>query len=450
MYVCSNYFILYILCRVCETVKQCYKSFLKELRIADMEATPVFAAMIKEKTTEKDIKKRFTTVIMASGIAHDENHSCDEPNYRHTCAGHAEAICYHLAHVYLAKQIEFFQTDGVGVLSQSVNKEGFHISPEYKFHLFTTHLPCGFIAKKSSVPTLSWITPFTKNPHVIECSPRILINSYLGIQGPLTHLFARPVYIDNVIILTKQSTTSLNKISLSIPDSDVFAYHGPNIIMHDCDPKTIFEHHENIRTSSSELQGQDKAECITSKQGYACYALIPVKGEQDNTFPPSYKLEKKKEALEPSSQNKPFDEIPLWNDDIVTKEACKAHYENLKDAMRTLADALKVDTALDTLKQHIDDCLNDCQTNIKNNLVKMNELVDEQQYKKFLNLCNSTEKIFEEIQKQLSIKSKQLLMREKLDELIKKVKKESEQKVELLDCCWNRYCKKIKDDLELK
>ena len=47
---------------------------------------------------------------------------------------------------------------------------------------------------------LSWKRPFEEKPHCLQCSSLILINAFLGIQGPLSHLFVKPIYISSITI----------------------------------------------------------------------------------------------------------------------------------------------------------------------------------------------------------------------------------------------------------
>ena len=419
--------------RICDTVKE---SFDQSEYMRKVKKLPVIAALIREKITVKDIKKRFTTVVLASGIKHDESDSCkneskNNDNYIHTCAGHAEAICYHFAHVYLLKQIEHY-SNGHGVLSMLINKNGFYLNPEYKFHLFTTHPPCGFIENNDDKCLLSWQIPFTVTPHVADCSSKILINAYLGIQGPLTHLFATPVYIDDVIILTDEQPTS-SEFTLSIPESDMFGFNPPRIIPHRRDPKELF---------TQQYKGTKNDKILT------CYAVIPIRNDDENELTIKYKFEKKDSKLNPSPQNKASGEIPsCWSTVSTDKEDCILQYKCLKKAMYTLANALDVNKALAESKERIKHILNISETNFEKYLDEMKQSLDKlTENRSSSQLLTDAEKNFTTLKNEYQHRQKYLFMIERLDAIMKQVSSNNndiDQLMKLLDCCWNRYIKKI-------
>lgn len=122
------------------------------------------------------------------------------------CDGHAEAVCYRLASVYLLTEIYKIHK-GVDSIFDLTDK-GYKLKSGIKFHLFTSHPPCGFMGKKER-HNLSWKKPFQGMPHNPQCSSKILINSYLGIQGPLSHLMVQPIYISSIVIIKYESIDTL-------------------------------------------------------------------------------------------------------------------------------------------------------------------------------------------------------------------------------------------------
>ena len=124
------------------------------------------------------------------------------------CDGHAEAVCYRLASIYLLTEI--YKTHrGKDSIFELIQGNGYKLKSGVQFHLFTSHPPCGFMAKKERY-YLSWKRPFKTIPHNPQCSSKILINSYLGIQGPLSHLLLTPIYIASLVILRYETVPTLH------------------------------------------------------------------------------------------------------------------------------------------------------------------------------------------------------------------------------------------------
>ena len=124
------------------------------------------------------------------------------------CDGHAEAVCYRLASIYLLTEI-YKTHKGKDSIFELIQGKGYKLKSGVQFHLFTSHPPCGFMAKKERY-YLSWKRPFKTIPHNPQCSSKILINSYLGIQGPLSHLLLTPIYIASLVILRYETVPTLH------------------------------------------------------------------------------------------------------------------------------------------------------------------------------------------------------------------------------------------------
>ena len=77
------------------------------------------------------------------------------------CDGHAEAVCYCLASVYLLTEIYKFNDGEDSIFEET--PEGYALKPNIYFHLSSSHPPCGFIAKEEC--HLSWKQPFKGKPH---------------------------------------------------------------------------------------------------------------------------------------------------------------------------------------------------------------------------------------------------------------------------------------------
>ena len=123
------------------------------------------------------------------------------------CDGHAEAVCYCLASVYLLTEI-YKLNDGEDSIFEKT-PEGYALKPNIYFHLFSSHPPCGFMAREEC-HLLSWKQPFKGKPHSFQCNPQILISAYLGIQAFLSHLLVNPIYITSVTIPRYESVTTLH------------------------------------------------------------------------------------------------------------------------------------------------------------------------------------------------------------------------------------------------
>ena len=118
----------------------------------------------------------------------------DECMWGH-CDGHAVSVCYRFAIFHLITEMYRHKKDPHSSILE-IKPGGYQLKKGIRLHFFTTNVPCGFMANKEE-HYLSWKIPFREKPHCLKCSSIILISAYLGIQGPLSHLFKNPVYISS-------------------------------------------------------------------------------------------------------------------------------------------------------------------------------------------------------------------------------------------------------------
>ena len=162
------------------------------------------------------------------------------------CDGHAEAVCYHLAGVYLLTELYKLHKMQDSIFEK--NGEGYTLTKGIRFHLFTSHPPCGFMANKER-HFLSWKQPFVGKPHSLQCSSKILINAYLGIQGALSHLLVKPIYLSSITMPRYETVETLHNSYikerfeifykrspfLSTPEGQ-YSFHLPHVEILDIDP----------------------------------------------------------------------------------------------------------------------------------------------------------------------------------------------------------------------
>ena len=187
--------------RICDAVHDYYTDqFVDHWKKKTKEGSStitIIAALLVEKNS------KFKVVILTAGNKIKqkcsyffEGSTMQDSNWG-LCDGHAVAVCYRLANLYLITEMYKLHEGDNSIFT--VNAEGYVLKSDIKFHLFTSQLPCGFMTTEES-HFLSWKRPFMGKPHNLECSSIILIAAYLGIQGSLSHVLARPVYISSITI----------------------------------------------------------------------------------------------------------------------------------------------------------------------------------------------------------------------------------------------------------
>jgi len=172
----------------------------------------VVAALVLQNTKFES----YEVVVFASGTKYSTHKVCtftkqkDEDNEKYcwdVCEGHAEAICYHVAGVYFLHEISKAQmTPSASRIFQYNESEcGYELIDTVKFHLFISKSPCGFMSN-SVLHAVSWKDPFEEAPHVLSCSSKILVGSYLGIQSFTSCYLVKPIYVSSIVILHEHKT----------------------------------------------------------------------------------------------------------------------------------------------------------------------------------------------------------------------------------------------------
>ena len=166
------------------------------------------------------------------------------------CDGHAVSVCYRFASIYLITEMYRHNKDPQTSILE-IELGGYQLKKGIKLHLFTTNVPC--IANKEE-NYLSWKIPFRGKPDCLKCSSAILISAYLGIQGPLSHLFREPVYISSITIPKCENVAALKcaEIMKCFEDFNVllqgtdeipgnnYNFHIPHVEMAEIKPKKLF------------------------------------------------------------------------------------------------------------------------------------------------------------------------------------------------------------------
>ena len=214
---------IYFSFRICEAVSEFYNGQFKEKwkNRTDSGVIKVLSALLMERRHEMNV------VVLAAGTNKKKECSYflnkgDPDEYTWgLCDGHAPSVCYRLASLYLLTEIhKQYIYDHQNPKKKSKSKSileincGYALRPHIKFHFFTTQLPCGFMAKNKH-HLLSWKIPFKEKPHCLHCSSTILIGAYLGIQGPLSHLFNEPIYVSSITIPKSKYVTVQDSVDVN-------------------------------------------------------------------------------------------------------------------------------------------------------------------------------------------------------------------------------------------
>ena len=195
---------------ICDAVSEHYNGpFVGQWR--DQGLISGLAALVLERDGEMKV------VVLTTGTAKKKvcsyfssNGSADECMWDH-CDGHAVAVCYRFAVYYLITEMHRHSKNcDVSILK--MERGGYALKEGIELHFFSTKIPCGFMGEEDC-PLLSWKVPFKGKPHCLKCSSIILISTYLGIQGLLSHLFNDPVYISSITIPKCENGITESKIA---------------------------------------------------------------------------------------------------------------------------------------------------------------------------------------------------------------------------------------------
>ena len=256
-----------MLCRICDAVSKYYlKRFIPKWKIElpkECAKIKVVAALVVENRSEFEMK----VGVLATGTKYSTK-TCfiDDDSSRIMCDGHAEAVCYHLANVYLMTEIYKLKDKEDSIFQNTL--EGYALRSNIYFHLFISHPPCGFMAEEKD-HFLSWKQSDEGKPHILECSSQILIGAYLGIQGPpLNDLLNSPIYISSIIIPKYKAFSTLDevyikdqlqkfKIWLASHNEDLV--HIPEFVVVDVNVSQLFSvYYKPVVNQHEELKKQTK------------------------------------------------------------------------------------------------------------------------------------------------------------------------------------------------
>ena len=245
----------------------------------------VIAALLVEKNS------KYKVVILAVGTktkpkcSHfTEKRSMQDCTWG-LCDGHAIAVCYRLASLYLITEMYKLHEGDNSVFS--ITAEGYVLKPGINFHLFTSQPPCGFMTKEER-HFLSWKRPFEGKPHSLQCSSIILIGALLGIQGPLSHLITKPVYISSITIPKYETVNTLHgscikerfeKFQCQLKDMPVegqYHFNAPHIEVVNKDPKELFQ--QCYKPYMDEKPSRGKPSKVIPQQETSTKARLTKKG----------------------------------------------------------------------------------------------------------------------------------------------------------------------------
>ena len=210
------------------------------------------------------------------------NASANECMWGH-CDGHAVSVCYRLASFYLITEIRRHKKNpSMSILD--CQPGGYELKKGIQIHFFTTDIPCGIMADNDYY-FLSWKIPFKGKPHCLKCSSIILLGAYLGIQGPLSHLLRKPVYVSSITIPKHESITALktaeiktcfDKFGQLLKNADVNNYkvHIPHVKIANLQSRQLFlECFAPYKRSSSHMDS-DAFQMTNGQDAHAAASVL--------------------------------------------------------------------------------------------------------------------------------------------------------------------------------
>ena len=198
-------YLCYILFRILNAVSVFYQTQV----FPEKEVNVIAALVLENQSRKKDI---YEVVVLTAGSKFNDDKECTCKKLWDLCDCHAEAMCYKLAGLYVLTEMYKLYYEESSIFEE-VQHSGYQLKKDIKFHLFVSYHPCGFMSKDdkdAKTRFLSWKLPFFSKPHIPECSSKILIGAYMGIQGPLSSILVEKIFVSSIVILSdKNSKKSL-------------------------------------------------------------------------------------------------------------------------------------------------------------------------------------------------------------------------------------------------
>jgi len=201
--------------RIVMAVSKCYEKYFKKYPSKRVTHQVIAALVLQEDIDEN---ATFETVILTAGTKWNTDICAfklsEQPPYEENycwdmCEGHAESVCLRLAFLYFLNEMHCAHENSLSIFTYNEGT-GYHLKETFSFHMFISHRPCGFMSDKLVQP-LFWKDFAGKSPHVLKCSSKLLISSYLGIQGPLSCVLSKPIYLSSIVILRNEDSKKENK-----------------------------------------------------------------------------------------------------------------------------------------------------------------------------------------------------------------------------------------------
>ena len=481
-------YILFLLCRICNAVSEYYlNQFVAHWKAKTKQECgkiKVIAALLIEKGN------KIKVVALTAGTKHktecsyfvkrDNIDADDHESSWGLCDGHAEAVCYRLASVYLMTEIYKLHDGEDSIFDET--PQGYALKPKIHFHLFTSHPPCGFMANRER-HLLLWKQPFKGKPHSLQCSSQILISAYLGIQGSLSHLLVSPIYVSSVTIPRYETFSSLHgtyirdqlkEFKNTLPDSPEsdFRLHIPHVeilkvdvlkLFPECFRPYTYEKPSNLSTGDEQLPQQEttivakETDKGAKKMAFAAPDVIGNRGINAMVFTLDDGIGSEEFRKSVQQLKSKLIQVPI--------ELKQRRLKSLQDARIRLSRAINVSEALGVLKKLIIKKMEDKYTErckkAEGIILLLVESKDRQTDTEHLKaqVCRLQDGLgkamkMNDLKSIVSALNHNLDFQVMLDDLEKLLEEEKSHSsdpefyLELMGCNWVRYMKTIQDDLK--
>lgn len=433
---------------ITEQVGKYFKAHVKPQwlpKVTDDAKIKVISAVIKENTTISSESPEHRFHVIAFAIGTKWQHCCSEGGIADLCDGHADSLCFYGAQSYFQTQLKKIILKEPQSLFYST-KNGYTVKPYYNFLLLSSQPACGFMCNIEK-HILSWKMPFEKTLHLLECSSRILINSYIGIQGPLTILFARPVYIKEIIILKYDESQTENfsvfkekkavedkmqKFGKDLPVTSRFKFSMPKITIYNIPLHDLKENFEETLCSFPFDE-------IDALGGWS----VNIRDEIGNEGTYNDKEREKLEKLW-----KDIEEKVIQENDSEQFQQYQQCLDEISGALQVLSSKLDINTSFEKAKRELENKITLNTEEMKSDFVTLSNkfesvCIQERQYEnakeldKLSKTCNKMSALMKE-------KSSCITMLKILDDLLKK---NNTQLLEI-DCRWKKYCSLMKSAID--